>query len=259
MGGRAGRFDAEDSDLFGRACAPIPAGRSFELQSTDSPVLRLLLPKISAELPLAADALAGTGGKVSFSFFCPAETLDAVPGLLFSWRLFEYLIADTAIVVEMQMPSNNPRISCRRFTERNLCMGTSSPVAATSPAGASEALESAESSLLVRMPLDRIGERGLLGFGANLSASISPRAGNGALKTPEPSLPDRAGARCARASGATLAVASISPRDGSGALETLESSSLERAGGRCERAFETNLAIASGSLSTTLEGRPPAA
>ena len=82
-------------------------------------------------------------------------------------------------------------------------MGTSSPVGAT-PAGGSEALESTESSLLVRIPLDRIGARGLRGFGANLSASISPRAGNGALKTPEPSLLDRAGVRCARASGANL-------------------------------------------------------
>src|SRR5206468_9739538 len=104
---------------------------------------------------------------------------------------------------------------------------TSSPVAATAPAGASEASESTESSLLVRMPLDRIGARGLRGFGANLSASITPRAGNGALKTPEPSRLERAGARCARASGANLVVAAISPRDGRGALETLESSSLE--------------------------------
>jgi len=111
-------------------------------------------------------------------------------------------------------------------------MGTSSPVGAT-PAEGSEALESTESSLLVRIPLDRIGARGLRGFGANLSASISPRAGNGALKTPEPSLLDRAGVRCARASGANLVAVSISPRDGSGAMETLESSPLERAGARC--------------------------
>jgi hypothetical protein len=222
IGGRGGRFDAEDSDLFGLECPAVPADRIFDVLAPDTPVLWLVLPKISAELPFAADGLAGTGGKVSPPSFFPAETLDTAPGLLFSWRLFEYLIADTAMVAEMQMPSNNPRISCRRFTERNLCMGTSSPVAAISPAGASEALESTESSLPDRMPLDRIGARGLRAFGANPAASISPRAGNWALKTSEPS-------------------------------------PLDKVGVRCERAFETNLAIASGSLGITLEGRPPTA
>src|SRR5260370_34931497 len=113
MGGRGGRLDAEGSDLFGLECPPVPAARIFDVLTPDTPVLWLVLPKISAELPLAADGLAGTGGKVSPPSFFPAETLDTAPGLLFSWRLFHKLHSPTAMVVEMQMPSNNPRISCR--------------------------------------------------------------------------------------------------------------------------------------------------
>src|SRR5260370_18382334 len=101
-------------------------------------------------------------------------------------------------------------------------MGTSSPVATVSPGRGTGALESTESSLPDRMPLDRIGARDLRGFGANPAASISPRAGNGALKTSQPS-------------------------------------PLDKVGVRCERAFETNLAITPGSLGATLEGRPPTA
>src|SRR2546425_1134317 len=91
-GARAGGFDAEDSHLFGLGCPPVSAARIFGVLAPDTPVLRLLLPKISAELPLVADGLTGTGGKASPTLFCAAETLDTVPGPLFSWRLLEYLI-----------------------------------------------------------------------------------------------------------------------------------------------------------------------
>jgi len=237
----------------------IPAARIFDVLAPDTPVLWLVLPKISAELPLVVDGLAGTGGKTSPPLFCGVETLDTVRGLVFFMTTIRILDCLQRQSTEIQMPSNKPRISCRRFAVRNLCMGTSSPVGAT-PAEGSEALESTESSLLVRIPLDRIGARGLRGFGANLSASISPRAGNGALKTPEPSLLDRAGVRCARGLRRQILLAvSISPRDGkwshgnSGILAVGTSRSALRT------SLRTNLAIASGSLGTTLEGRPPAA
>ncbi len=41
------------------------------------------------------------------------------------------MIADRATVAEMQMPSNKPKISCRRFAERYRFIGTSSPVTST--------------------------------------------------------------------------------------------------------------------------------
>src|SRR5258706_6449254 len=114
MGVGDGSWIGEFAVLVGLGCPPFPAARIFDVLAPDTPVLWLVLPKISAELPLVADGLAGTGGKVSPPLFCAPETFDAVPAPLFSWRPFEYLIAHTAIVAVTPMPSDKTRISFRR-------------------------------------------------------------------------------------------------------------------------------------------------
>ncbi len=86
-------------------------------------VFWLLLPKISAEEPLRGDGFIGADFKVSAELFCTGNSAGALGTTLFSWR--EYFIAAAATVAEMQTPSINPSLSCRRLAERYRCTGTS--------------------------------------------------------------------------------------------------------------------------------------